>query len=127
MIEPILKEITEEEYNPNNDDHIKKGCYNEGHGMLYQIDNPPDYYKYYKIIGDTISAPTHQETNRWLLKKHNIFICVLFMEDSGGFGYTIEDVVNKKCIATSGTSIYKEPEEAEDVAIKHCLEKLIYL
>lgn len=35
MIEPILKEITEEEYNPNNDDHIKKGCYNEGHGILY--------------------------------------------------------------------------------------------
>lgn len=51
MIEPILKEITEEEYNPNNDDHIKKGCYNEGHGILYQIDNPPDYYKYYKIVG----------------------------------------------------------------------------
>lgn len=51
MIEPILKEITEEEYNPNNDDNIKKGCYNEGHGILYQIDNPPDYYKYYKIVG----------------------------------------------------------------------------
>ena len=51
MIEPILKEITEEEYNPNNDDHIKKGCYNEGHGILYQIDNSPDYYKYYKIVG----------------------------------------------------------------------------
>lgn len=51
MIEPILKEITEEEYNPNNDNHIKKGCYNEGHGILYQIDNPPDYYKYYKIVG----------------------------------------------------------------------------
>ena len=51
MIEPILKEITEEEYNPNNDDHIKKGCYKEGHGILYQIDNPPDYYKYYKVVG----------------------------------------------------------------------------
>lgn len=51
MIEPILKEITKEEYNPNNDDHIKKGCYNEGHGILYQMSNPPDYYKYYKIIG----------------------------------------------------------------------------
>ena len=51
MTELILKEITEEEYNPNNDDHIKQGCYNIGHGILYQIDNPPDYYKYYKIVG----------------------------------------------------------------------------
>lgn len=52
MIEPILKEITEEEYNKHkDDDYIKQGCYNIGHGILYQINNPPDYYKYYKIIG----------------------------------------------------------------------------
>lgn len=34
MLEPILKEITEEEYNPNNDDHIKKGCYKIEGGEL---------------------------------------------------------------------------------------------
>lgn len=53
MTELILKEITEEQYNKHkdDDDYIKKGCYNEGHGILYQISNPPDYYKYYKIVG----------------------------------------------------------------------------
>ncbi len=53
MTELILKEITEEEYNKHkdDDDYIKQGCYNKGHGILYQIDNPPDYYKYYKIVG----------------------------------------------------------------------------
>lgn len=69
--------------------------------------------------------PTLQMAMKWLLKKHNIFICILFMEDLDGFGYTIEDVVNKKCIASSGASSYKEPEQACEAAIKYCLENLI--
>ena len=114
------------------------------HSMVYNEEDYEDEYEVQRMVlqtqlvkAGTLSSypvgvpepkcycPTHQETKRWLLKKHNIFICVLFMEDSGRFGYTIEDVVNKKCITTSGTSIYKEPEEAEDGAIKLCLEKLI--
>ena len=71
------------------------------------------------------AAPTHQNVKRWLLKNYNIFICVFFMEDLNGFGYTIEDVVNKKCIASSGVSSYKEPEEACEAAIKYCLENFI--
>ena len=69
--------------------------------------------------------PTLQMTMKWLLKKYNIFICILYIEDLDGFGYTIEDVVNKKCIASSGDSSYKEPEQAYEAAIKYCLENFI--
>ena len=71
------------------------------------------------------SAPTIQMATKWFLKKHNIFICVLFLEESNGFGYTIENIITKKYIATSKNSSYKEPEEACEAAIKHCLEKLL--
>jgi len=70
-------------------------------------------------------CPTHQRAKRWLLKKHNIFICILFMEDLNRFGYTIEDIVKKKIIGSSGDSSYKESEEADEAAIKYCLENLI--
>ena len=88
-------------YDENGD--IQWGCYH------------PDYY----------CRVTLQMAMKWLLKKHNIFICILFMEDLNRFGYTIEDIVKKKIIGSSGDSSYKEPEESDDAAIKYCLENLI--
>lgn len=71
------------------------------------------------------SAPTLQMVMKWFLKKYNIFICVLSLEESNGFGYVIESTITKKYIATSKNSSYKEPEEACETAIKYCLENLI--
>ncbi len=70
-------------------------------------------------------APTLQMAMKWILKKYNTFICVLFLEESGGYGYTIENIIKKKYIATSKNSSYKEPEEACEAAIKYYLEHLI--
>jgi len=72
-----------------------------------------------------ICCPTLQMAMKWFLKKYNIFICVLFLEEYNGFGYTIENTLKKKYIATSENSSYKEPEEAVEVAIKYCLVNLI--
>ena len=101
------------------------GAYN-GVNLTYRLCVTDKYTNWNKHTDKRIiSYPTHQQAKRWLLKKHNIFICVLFMEDSGGFGYTIEDIVKKKIIGSSEDSSYKEPEEADDASIKHCLENLI--
>jgi hypothetical protein len=69
-----------------------------------------------------IAAPTLQMAMKWLLKKYNIFICVLFLEESNGFGYTIENIVKKEYITTSKNSSYKEIENACEEAIKYCLD-----
>lgn len=74
---------------------------------------------------DHICAPTLQIAIKWLRKKYNIFICVLFLEESNGYGYTIENIIEKKYIATSKNSSYNEPEDACEEAIKHCLTKII--
>ena len=72
-----------------------------------------------------IPIPTLQMAMKWFLKKYNIFIGILFLEESDGFGYTIENIITKKYIATSKNSSYKEPEEACEAALKYCLENLI--
>ena len=114
------------------------------HSMVYNEEDYEDEYEVQRMVVETkivkagtlssypvgvpepkCYCPNHQKVKKWLLKKYNIFICVLFMEDLGGFGYTIEDIVKKKYIATSKNSSYKEPEEADDASIKYCLEHLI--
>lgn len=59
MIEPILEEISEEEYCEHtkedkydrNPQYIKQACY-DGQGIFYFMSNPkPIGYKYYKVIG----------------------------------------------------------------------------
>ena len=80
------------------------------------VDNSSEFY---------CLAPTLQMAMKWLLKKYNIFICVLFLEESNGFGYTIEDIIKNKYIATSKSTSYKEPEEAAEIAIKYYLKILI--
>lgn len=59
MIEPIFKEISEEEYYEHtkedkydhNPQYIKEACY-DGQGLFYFMSNPkPIGYKYYKVVG----------------------------------------------------------------------------
>lgn len=35
--------------------------YKKGHGLLYQMNNPPDSFRYYKIVGEKhiILCPSH--------------------------------------------------------------------
>jgi len=59
MIEPIFKEISEEEYYKHTKEdvwdwdspYIKRACY-DGQGIFYFMNNPePIGYKYYKVVG----------------------------------------------------------------------------
>ena len=83
------------------------------------------YYKNSALDDEEYAAPTLQMAMKWLREKYNIFICILFLEEYDGYGYTIENIVKKNYIATSRNSSYKELEEACKVAIKYCLENLI--
>ena len=106
----------------------KKGFPQTTFRCHYIIDGNAHYKSFENRCGFgdyDIIAPTLQMAMKWLLKKYNIFICVLFLEESNEFGYTIEDIIKKKYITTSKKSSYKEPEEACEAAIKYCLEKLI--
>ena len=74
---------------------------------------------------DWVPKCTLQMAMKWLLKKYNIFICILFLEESNGFGYTIENIVKKEYITTSKNDGYSTYEETAEEAIKYCLENLI--
>ena len=91
-------------------------------GMYYSIETGK---RTTELLTSLVSCPTLQMAMKWLREVHNIFICVLFLEESGGYGYTIENIIKKKYITTSKNSSYKEPEKACEAAIKYCLENLI--
>jgi hypothetical protein len=99
-------------YSPIKQNHNKRITNNE-----FDID--------INVSSEKISAPTLQMTMKWLLKKYNIFICILFLEESNGFGYTIENIVKKEYITTSENDGYSTYEETAEEAIKYCLENLI--
>lgn len=52
MINIILKRIPKREYNKHKHDsnYIMFPYYKIGRNFLYKINNPPDYYRCYKII-----------------------------------------------------------------------------
>ena len=114
---------------------LKEKGFNEQTRDFYSFENNiwihRNTYKYnyfnldISIWENCYSCPTLQMTMKWLLKKYNIFICILFLEESNGFGYTIEDIVKNKYIITSKNSSYKEIEDACEAAIKYSLEHLI--
>lgn len=54
MVDYILKKISKREYNKHKyePDYIVKPYYKKGHGLLYQMNNPPDGFRYYKIVGE---------------------------------------------------------------------------
>lgn len=111
-------------------DGISKVCsqiFMEGESSVdnSDIERVIEYNGWSKYLYEAYLCPTLQVVRKWFLKKYNIFICVLFLEESNGFGYTIENTLKKKYIATSKNSLYTEPEEAIEAAIKYCLVNLI--
>lgn len=111
-------------------DGISKVCsqiFMEGESSVdnSDIERVIEYNGWSKSLYEAYLCPTLQVVRKWFLKKYNIFISVLFLEEYNGFGYLIENTLKKKYIATSEDSSYKEPEEAAEVAIKYCLVNLI--
>lgn len=70
-------------------------------------------------------APTLQMAMKWLREVHNIFICIVLLEDIDGYGFTVENIINKKYIATSKNDEYSTYEQAVEAALKYSLENLI--
>lgn len=79
MIEYILKRISKREYNKHkyNPYYIVKPYYKKGHGILYQMNNPPDGFRYCKIVGkkNILLCPSHlskefiQAINEYMIKR----------------------------------------------------------
>ena len=74
-----------------------------------------------------IPIPTLQMAMKWLRLIHKIFICPLFIDEKGLYGFTIENIADYRVIATSNdtNALYDSPESACEAAIKYCLENLI--
>ena len=111
-------------------DGISKVCsqiFMEGESSVdnSDIERVIEYNGWSKYLYEAYLCPTLQVVRKWFLKKYNIFISILFLEEYNGFGYLIENTLKKEYIATSEDSSYKEPEEAAEVAIKYCLVNLI--
>ncbi len=68
---------------------------------------------------------TLQMAMKWLRGEYKIFICIVFLDDTGAYGFTIEDMSSKKYLATSKNDGYPTYEEACEASIKYCLENLI--
>lgn len=100
-------------------------CSREIYRLLIEKGFDGEVHTTFDEEGYTQPSITLQMAMKWLVKKHNIFICVLFLEEFNGFGYTIENIIEKKYIITSKDSSYKEIKEACEAAIKYCLENLI--
>lgn len=72
-----------------------------------------------------ISAPTHQEANRWLREVHHIHIGINPISEKG-YNATIYDVADFDDYGIiSDTESFFHVEEACEAAIKYCLENLI--
>ena len=73
-------------------------------------------------ISDRIECPTHQMAMKWLREVHKIFILIEQHMDMSYMWFTYQDGTWKGCDRQSNNNSY---EEACEVAIKYCLEKLI--
>lgn len=71
MIEFILKRIPKRIYNrhKHDDGYIMFPYYKIGHGWIYRINNPPDGYRYYKIVGTKINFVVSSKLYDELKKK----------------------------------------------------------
>lgn len=77
------------------------------------------------ISDEYISIPTLQMAMKWLREEYKIFICIVFLEEPDMYGFTIEDTLSKKYLATSKNDGHQTYEEACEAAIMYCLENLI--
>ena len=69
--------------------------------------------------------PTLQMAMKWLREVHNLFICLLFMEDNGEYAYTVDNVKERSFSASAKNITWPTYEEACEAGIKYCLEHLI--
>lgn len=80
----------------------------------------------YDEEGYTQASITLQMAMKWLREVYNIHITVLLLEkEEGDYGYTIEDINDRKYLGTSKNNSYETHKEACEAAIKYCLENLI--
>ena len=76
-------------------------------------------------LSDACSIPTLQMSIKWLREEYKIFICIVFLEETDMYGFTIEDISSKKDLATSKNDEYSTYEQTCEAAIKYCLQNLI--
>ena len=74
---------------------------------------------------ETTDIPTLQMAMKWLREEYKIFICIVFLEETDAYGFTIENISSKKYLTTSKNDEHPTYEKACEVAIKYCLENLI--
>lgn len=80
----------------------------------------------YEIIGDTISAPTHQMAMAWLREVYDINIDVVSIWEQKRWEYQIYIITptTSNCPYKDDT-LYMTYEEAVEVALKYSLENLV--
>ena len=115
--------ITEKWYDDYRE-RVLRFDWNEGY-LIEPLTEPKDQYE---IIGDTISAPTHQMAMSWLREVHGIFIAI--NNDDLDFNWQCYDLINRGStldpkILSESYAGYKTYEEAVEAALKYCLENLI--
>lgn len=74
----------------------------------------------------TQASITLQMAMKWLREEFEIHITILLLEkEEGNYGYTIEDINDRKYLGTSKSNSYNTHKEACEAAIRYCLENLI--
>lgn len=96
--------------------------YNEGYGAVVEEKQNSDFGKY----DNAISAPTLQMAMKWLREEHNKSIEVRSQGlKATGLGWVTEIYNLRNQDKEYDTVFTQSYEEACEVAIKYCLEKLI--
>lgn len=93
----------------------------------YAYNNKGGYFEVDRSNFDEVYCfrPSLALAMKWLREVHSIFICILFLEDNGKYGFTIENTISRKFIITSKNDEYPTYEQTCEAAIKYCLENLI--
>jgi hypothetical protein len=75
-----------------------------------------------------VVAPTHQMAMKWLRKVHNILLWIIPAQENGKLVYIVEVWTwNKEKGIYESTYVpipRKEPEQAVESALKHCLKNI---
>ncbi len=102
---------------------LKEKGFNEGCPTTY-TSNGFFHTHNYKPLFDDIFAPTLQMAMKWLRKTHHIHIRLINSTDED-YRYEIYPIKGKYRGSYFSDNCYYEYEDACEVAIKFCLEKII--
>ena len=87
-----------------------------------------DKYNWNNSPMGQISAPTHQMAMKWLRKEHNILLFLLPAQENGKLVYLVEVWTWNEEEGIYESSYVpiprKEPEQAVESALKHCLKNI---